>query len=188
MNTFLKAARELAEHDLRIFPLKPKTKNNPLIKWGKGASTSPKIIDKWWERWPDANVAVATGNGLMVLDLDGLDAQAYAEEKGTPDTPVSRTGRTGGEHLWLAGDGRNSRGTIYPGIDVRGQGGFAVAPPSIHPNGKSYEWLTDLDQPFAPFPQWALQATEKPRERLDGNGSRENETTLYSKWDQPCEA
>lgn len=119
----------------------------------KDASTDPAIILGWYERWPDSNVGIVTGEvaGIFVLDIDvkndGEEALAELEAKiGTlPATASVRTGG-GGRHLYFdypEGGMRNSASQIGPGIDIRGDGGFVVAPPSLHKSGNQYAWITE---------------------------------------------
>ena len=115
------------------------------------ASTDPRLISWWWRRWPDANVGVATGSALDVCDVDtddGLRAvQSLLGER--PTGPIVRTGL--GWHLWFAAAGVPSRVGVVPGVDWRGRGGSAVAPPSRHANGNGYTF----HQPWTgqPLPQ-----------------------------------
>lgn len=129
---------------------------HPRIKaWQKAATTNRQQIERWWTRWPDANIGIATGNGLIVLDLDGPEeAQRFAgiavEHSGLPPCPTVRTGR--GLHLYLQGDVGGSR--KVDGLLIRGAGGFVIAPPSWHASGKRYEWIKQVPLPQAP--QWFL--------------------------------
>jgi len=116
----------------------------------KDATTDTTIIREWWTRWPGANVGMATGlmSGLLVIDLDSEEAirrfLATYPEAGA--TLQAETGR--GRHFYFQWqDGiRNDAGRILgEGIDVRGEGGFVILPPSIHSNGKSYHWLNEAD-------------------------------------------
>lgn len=113
------------------------------------ASTDPATIHGWWTRWPDANVGVATGGGLVVLDLDprhgGDDGftDLRARLGALPDTVEAITGSRG-RHIYLrVPEGveiRNSAGVLAPGVDVRGEGGYVVAAPSTHSSGGTYGW------------------------------------------------
>ena len=111
----------------------------------KDASRESATIREWWERWPDANIGILTGpeSGFFVLDVDGKQGEESLielERRGChlPDTYTVRTGG-GGQHLyflWLQGaDVRNSQSKIAPGLDIRGQGGYVAAPPSLHASG-----------------------------------------------------
>ena len=123
----------------------------PAVPWKAYQSrlVSEKTLGNWFHRCPDCNVAIVTGalSGLVVLDVDprhgGKESLRKLErEHGKlPETMESMTGG-GGRHVYFAhpgGEVRN-RANIEPGIDLRGDGGCIVAPPSIHPSGKRYRW------------------------------------------------
>jgi hypothetical protein len=129
------------------------------------ATTEETQALRWWRQWPDANVGLRTGpeSGLFVVDAEvgaGLDVlQAWQEEHGLlPPTPMVRSGG-GGAHIYLAYPAsrtiRNSVKKIAAGIDIRGTGGYVVAPPSRHESGGHYTWLDELRTP-APAPPWLL--------------------------------
>jgi len=116
-----------------------------------GASSDPDRVAVWWRRWPDANVGVRTGavSGLVVVDIDpahgGLESiRRLHAEAALPEGLRVRTG-SGGWHLYFAHPGfevRNSAGTVLGnGVDVRGDGGYVIAPPSRHITGGVYSWV-----------------------------------------------
>lgn len=131
----------------------------------KDATTDAETIERWWDTWPDANIGVATGtaSGLVVLDIDdggdeGL-AALEAEQERLPETVESLTGG-GGRHLLFAIEDtapRNSVKRLAAGVDVRGEGGYIVVPPSAHHSGRLYAWEVssrpDTIHP-APLPTW----------------------------------
>lgn len=135
------------------------------------ASTDPNTIRAWFARWPDANVAIATGHAVDVLDCDlgkpGADAALEDLEDRIgklPDTPTVVTGG-GGIHVYLAHNGTGlpcfNDGRIGIGLDGRGPGGFVVAPPSLHASGRRYEWSPGLDPgavDLAPVPEALAEA------------------------------
>lgn len=131
-----------------VFPLVPQDKV-PLIgkrDGGNGlhdATTDADQITAWWTGTPDANVGLVTGSksGVVVVDVDGENGEAALAHYGTlPVTVESRTGK--GRHLLFAGTTiRNSAGKLGAQLDVRGEGGYIVAPPSVHPNGSRYQWV-----------------------------------------------
>jgi hypothetical protein len=135
----------------------------------KQATTDEKVIRDWWKVQPDANIAIATGV-VIVIDIDprhGGDAslaQLEAKHGNFPPTWRVHTGG-GGKHIYLAAPPeimiKNSAGQLGAGIDVRGHGGYAVAPPSKHVSGKNYEWATSKD--IAPMPDWLITALQQPR-------------------------
>jgi putative DNA primase/helicase len=133
------------------------------------ASGDPNRILSWWHRWPEANVAIATGAvaGVMVLDVDpahgGLASIAALEERHGELSPTWCV-ETGGDglHLWFRSDNtqlRNSAGRVGQGLDVRANGGYAIVPPSRNRSGNHYRWanawhptLVDL----AAAPEWLV--------------------------------
>lgn len=146
---------------LAVIPLKPpripgqkKPGKEPMTAHGvKDATTDQMLINQWWDSCPDANIGIATGSrsgGLVVIDLDidedrGLNGyevlREWQQEHGEfPETWQSITGR-GGYHLFYRDAARNSnRAALYDGVDIRGENGYVVAPPSVHENGRLYEW------------------------------------------------
>ncbi len=133
------------------------------------ASTDHDRISAWWQRWPDANLGVVTGadSGLLVLDIDLPDgpsslARLEAEHAALPATCEQRTG-SGGRQLLFAHPGHpvSNRTRLEPGIDVRGDGGYIVVPPSAHVSGGRYQWTGRV--PPATPPEWLLQHLDRTR-------------------------
>ena len=151
--TMLDAALSYARLGLAVFPLVEGAKNPATAKGFKNASTDEKAIRSWWGKNPNYNIGIACGNGTLVIDLDvdeakGEDGTATlrkweGEHGKLPETATAVTGR-GGMHMLYHIDGE-ARCSANPklGVDVRGDGGYIVAPPSIHPNGTRYEWERD---------------------------------------------
>lgn len=164
------AAQKYALRGWPVFPVVPQGKR-PLTAHGlKDATTDARQIGQWWQEHPDANVGVAVPVGIMVLDVDGDAGRAsLAALEGAhgllPPTLTVRTGG-GGEHRWfkLPGgqDARCSAGKLGAGLDVRAQGGYVIAPPSVHASGRRYEWIAQGEP--APVPGWllALSAESRP--------------------------
>ena len=141
------AALALAQRGLPVFPCAPREKV-PAIRGGfYSATTNPETIRRLW-RIPDRNIGIPTGSssGFWVLDIDGDEGAASLDDLqcrhgALPPTREAITGG-GGRHLLFKYTGpiQNTVGRIAPGIDTRGDGGYIVAPPSIHPNGRPYCW------------------------------------------------
>ena len=141
---------------------------HPLVRHGvRDATTDPDRIARWWRRWPQANVGLATGICFDALDIDGPEGLAalgeLQEAAGLPlPGPLVATGG-GGWHHWFTPTGlgnRPPRGLAH--IDWRGRGGCVLAPPSRHISGGRYRWLVSLDQaPLAEVPV-ALRARLNP--------------------------
>ena len=169
------AALAYARRGWAVLPLRPRGKE-PLTEHGvRDATTDPATIEAWWNRWPDANVGIATGavSGLVVLDVDprnGGDEGLRdllgrhggwgipADEGGYPDTHTVLTGG-GGQHYYFAVEGPAPSRKLAPGVDLKGDGGYVVAPPSLHPSGQSY-MAEDSTEHLPPVsaPAWILRA------------------------------
>jgi hypothetical protein len=124
-------------------------------------SDRTKLLGMFDRAGVEANVAIATGQGLVIIDVDvdpakGVDGVASLEALGI-EIPTTRTVRTprGGAHLYFKVDASidvaNSQGKLGLGIDVRGRGGYVVAPPSLHARGTRYAWV-DESAPIADLP------------------------------------
>jgi hypothetical protein len=140
-----------------------------LADWPTTASTSPAQVARWWQRWPTANVGLATGRRFDVLDVDGPEGEgelrALAQAGAVPGGgPLARTGG-GGWHVLLAPTGAGNRAGLRPGLDWRGRGGLIVAPPSVHRSGRRYRWVRPLTAtlPQAPGGLRRLLAPPRPR-------------------------
>jgi Bifunctional DNA primase/polymerase, N-terminal/AAA domain len=168
------AALRYAGNGWRVVPVLPGSKRPALTRWTEAATADAEKVRRWWtEEHPDAGVGIVTGpgSGLWVLDVDDPDSLAELEERHErlPATLTSITG-SGGYHLffrWPAGaEVRNDAGRrLGPGLDVRGEGGFVVAPPTLHPNGAEYAW--DLGEPEEPAdaPAWLLELVTREEAR-----------------------
>jgi hypothetical protein len=179
-NPLLRAAQHLASrYGLPVFPLRPRGKE-PLTEHGfKDATRDPYALWKAWKQNPDANIGIATGStealklphstnanpGVVVVDVDprnggeiGIE-QLESAHGPLPETVESHTGG-GGRHLFFAHPGGHipcSSSKIAPGVDVKADGGYIIAPPSIHPSGAVYEWEVTHgpdDIPLSPLPEW----------------------------------
>lgn len=149
----------------------------PLVPRGlHQATTFAPLITSWWQQYPDANVAIRTGtcSGLLVLDIDAREEQGrdgpatwrrllaeYAEGQ-APDTAEAITG-SGGRHLLFALPAdltiSSQKDHLGPGVEVKAEHGYIVAPPSSHRSGRAYAWDTFQhpdDTPPAPLPAWLL--------------------------------
>lgn len=141
------AALWYAQAGLRVFPLQPGAKLP--FKRSRGchdATTDAERVAAWWHAEPNANVGLATGHVVDVIDIDGpTGVLSYAGAANLPRVlgKVS-TPRAGGMHLYVAANGeRGNRARLAAGIDYRGRGGYVVAPPSRTELG-GYAWLSPL--------------------------------------------
>jgi hypothetical protein len=175
--TRLETALACLERGWAVVPAGERAKR-PVVPWQKFQHERPTEhqVRTWFERRPEANIAVVTGeiSGIVVVDVDpghgGTDSLAAMEGRhgALPDTVEAVTGG-GGRHLYFAHPGHEvrNRAGLAPGIDLRGDGGCIVVPPSVHPSGRSYRWRTghapgEIEP--APLPVWL----EQPRFAGDG--------------------
>jgi Bifunctional DNA primase/polymerase, N-terminal len=131
---------------LSVIPLKPNSKV-PLVPWTEfqNRRASESEVKEWWGAVPNANIGIVTGkiSGIAVIDLDGPKGLSSAAKMGFTSSLVSLTGL--GRHLWFAhAENVKNSVRVYPGIDIRSDGGFVVVPPSVHENGVRYRWIGPL--------------------------------------------
>jgi putative DNA primase/helicase len=164
--SMLNCALAYASHGLHVFPLhsvqegrctcgKDCGRNggkHPQVSGGfKVATKNPRQIQAWWCKWPNANIGIATGgiSGIIVVDIDGSEALTRLRELESsygslPKTLTAKTAR--GWHLYFKHPHSELviPCTARDGIDIRGDGGYVVAPPSVHRNGHIYQWCNDV--------------------------------------------
>lgn len=144
---------------------------HPRVAWSEATeeAASEAQVQEWWRRWPDANVGVVTGrvSGVVVLDVDPRNGgeesltDLVAEFGELPATLASRTGG-GGRHLWFAAPPWSLPSVeLAPGIDLKGEGGMVVAPPSRHASGTAYAWK-DPNADLAELPDWVSHRVRHP--------------------------
>jgi hypothetical protein len=154
----------LVERGLAVFPLKERDKA-PATRHGfKDATHDRGVVDGWWKGWPEQNIGIATGkaSGVWVLDVDGEKGEAslaalIAQHGPLPATIEAITGK--GRHIYFRyAEGIGSTaGRLGPGLDTRGDDGYVVAPPSLHPSGRRYAWSVDSGDGFAEAPGWLVE-------------------------------
>lgn len=134
----------------------------PLVRWGDYQKRLPteQEVGAWWQRWPTANIGMATGAlSFVALDADGEDARKEAMRRGVGHTRALWTGKPGGIHYHYAHPGRVVQNFVRKlpeiGLDFRGDGGYVLLPPSLHELGKRYRWVdgTEFLEPIA-LPPW----------------------------------
>lgn len=178
---FFREARYYRRLGLSVIPLwidppeylrakEEQTGKLPAVKWSEFQERTATDLElSTWFNIEDHNIGIVTGDlsGVVVLDIDSEEAYKLALTKGLPDTPTVKTGR--GYHLYFKyKEGiRNfqKRGDL-PGIDLRGEGGYVVAPPSIHYGGSRYQWVRgkEIEElEFAELPEWVLAKTPEER-------------------------
>lgn len=185
----LEAALRYARRGWKIFPARIKPKKMSYVaglreggpRWGM--TSDPALIREYWERWPRARIGLPTGmeNGIFVADADTLAghridgvgnfARMCEARGGLPATRTSRS-PTGSLHWFFRHPVvlrvRSSASAIAPGVDVKGDGGMVIVPPSVGLRGGRYEWTSAEDAGEAEAPAWLLDlVTEPAREEVD---------------------
>lgn len=160
----IEAALNYVSLGFAVFPCREHEKTPAIPNGFHGASTDPEIIRAWWAQFPNANIGIACGaSGLVVVDVDppngGIESlEALRDLVGSApfETVTGLTGGGGQHYVYSALPGqsvRNSAGLLGSGIDVRAEGGYIIAPPSIHPNGRTYQWEIGYELgEFTPLP------------------------------------
>ncbi|MBO6584755.1 MAG: bifunctional DNA primase/polymerase [Gracilimonas sp.] len=194
----LSKALELIDNNFKLIPLHTPTPNgqcscgqrcdsqgkHPRIRnWTEKASNDPGQIREWWQKWPEANIGIVCGrlSNIVVLDMDprhkGEESlEALEQELGvfTQTTTIMTGG--GGKHFYYLYPGenkiRNSSGKLGEGLDVKTDGGYVVAPGSLHKSGSKYDFLFGLEE-IKPFP-------DKLVKRLRNHRKTENKPDLSS--------
>lgn len=166
------------EHGWSLIPVEAGGKR-PVGSWSRAQAerATPAEVDAWVEE--ELNLGVVTGSlsGVVVIDCDTEDAIHAVARLGMPITPTATSGR--GRHYFVKHHPgiRNSAGRIAPNVDIRGEGGFVVIPPSTHPSGREYAWVGGLgleDVGLAEPPAWLLRASETHQKgREDGDWTEE---------------
>jgi hypothetical protein len=190
----LAVALQLAEAGISIFPARVfrsgrsnKWQKQPLVTyWQKAATTDPIQIRAWFSNYPNAVAGIELRKaGLIVIDADrhggpdgvvALDALAN-EHGGLPTSPVTNTAGGGRHHIFRQPAGEtfgNGKGALPAGIDVRGAGGWIVAPGSVRPDGAMWaaaEGAPPLTQAFQAgtipiLPDWIAALIRKNNSRV----------------------
>ncbi|MEC8961538.1 MAG: bifunctional DNA primase/polymerase [Pseudomonadota bacterium] len=150
------AAISLAEAGFRVFRLRPKEKV-PLAKgWQDQATDDPEAVARLWDARPQANIGVATGGGIVVVDVDRKDGKDGDESirlvaESTDLAGYRVTTPSGGYHLYFHSEQPvRNRTSLLLGVDIRADGGYVVGPGS-EIDGKFYELV---DGRIAPAPGW----------------------------------
>ncbi|MCC0013824.1 MAG: bifunctional DNA primase/polymerase [Rhodobiaceae bacterium] len=178
----LQAALDLARRGYHVFPCYPggekakRPMTPPVMSWANQSSCDPAQVQRWWATYPHAAIGLDVGkSGLVVIDADrhgehdGVEAMGVLMGKHdfNPDSaPLVATPNEGNHHFFRVPEGTklgNGRGALPAGIDVRGAGGYVIAPGTVMADGRVYEIYGNLDD--APMlPDWLMHVISAPRE------------------------
>jgi hypothetical protein len=165
------AALWYAQRGMPVLPLQPRTKIPATTHGLHDATLDTGRIQRYWRRHPHANIGIVPPAGTIVLDVDprnGGDrelARMIRYRGELPETWCARTGSGGWHHWYAVPDSLGAtRGQLAQGVDIKTAGkGYLVAPPSVHPNGQRYQWITPptTGTPTA-APLWLRLAIKPP--------------------------
>ena len=173
MNT-LETALAYTRLGIRVVPIKPGHKYPGIDNWQNLATDDTDVVTSWWAGdYKTYGIGIATGRTkhgqIFVVDVDdrdeyrGSDTLHDLEQRYgvLPETVTAITG-TGGQHLYFYSpvEVRNDAGSrLGVGLDIRGEGGQVLAAPTLHPNGRQYQWVdgwSPMEKRPANAPQWLL--------------------------------
>jgi hypothetical protein len=168
-------ALALAKAGFPVFPLRPRSKTPATGRGFKDASRNPAVIATWWRHNPRYGVAVATGHGLAVLDVDTIDGHGtdgpaslarLEQEHGELPRTVEAITPSGGRHVWfLAPPNTKTRPGFADGLDLKARGGYVVVPPTSLDGRGRYAWdagAHPTETPLAPIPEWLVELDVSP--------------------------
>jgi hypothetical protein len=177
--SFKNVAKEYYDLGFNIIPIKPRTKNQPAFAWGgyQDKRGDQYELEAWIRDFGDHNTAILTGNTskIIVVDIDGEEGILSLKDKKIPDTWVVKTAR--GYHYYFKSIDKKIGNfvAILPKVDIRGDGGYVVAPDSIHESGFQYQWHK-RDCEIAELPQFFIDLIFKKEE--SPQESKKDETWL----------
>lgn len=161
---FLDVAMFYTQNNIKTFPVKRQGKSPLCPKGFKDATTDKVVLQEWNNKFPNCNVGIPTGsiNNIFVVDVDGEQGIESLNRLeliyGKLDAPTVITGK--GKHLYFKMpeiDIKSSVSKIADHIDIRANGGYVVAPPSVHENGHRYTWENFApNQNFPEAPNWLI--------------------------------
>ena len=171
----------------RGFSVIPVGKNkHPLVNWQEFQSrrATPEEVEAWWSTYPEANVGIITGaiSGVTVVDVDAKSGGLETIKKlHLPMTSIVKTGGGGWHYYYAYAEDVGNKAGIFSGIDIRGNGGYVVAPPSIHESGNEYIWTTEDDLQEFPSELFGIRKEVDWKQVTAGaqEGSRNNTAASY---------
>jgi hypothetical protein len=175
-------ARRLIGRGWCVLPIQTRKKGPALIEWKGFQQRHPTDdeLESWLNRFPEANLAIVTGkiSGIVVLDLDSPEAVSVAHKLGLPQGPTVRTCR--GEHRYFRAPlAQRTKIRFLEGMDLKADGGYVLAPPSVHPTGAAYEWLVGPEAPLPDLPDWLLRDEDETKPSAEQRAAPRNPAAYY---------
>lgn len=148
LSTILDYAIDYHDRGFSVIPIRPGPEKKPYLPWTEFQKTraTEEQIEAWFKKWPDANIAIITGSisGIFVVDGDGEIGSRWISENLPKTSVYAKTGRKAGCHCFYripAGALIKNQVNWKPKVDIRGEGGYVIAAPSIHHTGNVYELI-----------------------------------------------
>lgn len=168
MTDLLREAKKYAARGFRVFP-QDRNKRPCVKKWPEVATSDAAQLDAWWLQFPSANIAIATGGGVLALDVDtkneqpGLESLAKLESEFGPFNTFRTITPSGGRHVFFSGNGLRNAPALagFPGIELKGEGGCITLPPSFYSDGRQYR--IEVEAELAPFPEALVELCQRSR-------------------------
>lgn len=140
-----------------IIPIEPRGKK-PLIAWSEyqHRRATAREVQTWFTQWPEANIAIVTGriSGIVVVDMDNEAAVGWVRSNMPPTSTYVKTGKGYHAYYKYPNDAIRveNKTRLTDGVDIRADGGYVLAPPSIHPSGAVYTWVENKERSMTEYP------------------------------------
>lgn len=165
--TIIEAALDAVARGWAVMPVT--REKVPCVKWKKYQEEAPsaETVTLFFNNFPKANLGLITGavSGRFVVEADSQEALDFLVSRGLPASPEIQSSQPCKRHFHFKHPGftvSNSASKIFAGVDVRGDGGYAVLPPSIHKTGVAYQWIVSPDEVELPdAPEWLLEEVKR---------------------------
>ena len=168
-----------ADIGLRVVPLAKNSKHPIIERWQERGTTDYETIIGWFDSWPDANLGILTGQGIIAIDIDrrsdgDRNWRRLVGKRRLPRTAKALTG-SGGTHLLFRVDPSvriPTKINLRPGVDLIGENNVLVVEPSTHPRTKKeYVWLECPWHGIADAPAWLLRELPPPPREQRAKGA-----------------
>ena len=182
-NLMLEAALEYREAGFAVIPLLPYSKRPAVNAWQQYQDVMPTEAEvrAWWENGVNG-IALLLGRGMFAVDVDGPEGEQALASAGINLSGAPRSITSRGYHVFFSGHNIANRVGLLPHVDIRGQGGYVVAPPSSHESGHVYMWAAPITGalPAAPARLIALLVRPPQESKVQGERVSDKLTTLLA--------
>jgi hypothetical protein len=170
-NMKTKNVSQLIKYGFTLMPCNAKTKRPVLPEWQKSNGTDGRMVEEWCGKYKNICMGIVCGapSNIIILDIDSSEARDKLFKLGEiPMTPCVKT--KDGWHYYFAlpeGNASRTRQDIIKNVDMRGVGGYAIAPGTVLEDGAQYEWLISPDDcGYTTVPDWLVELLAKKKKRV----------------------